>query len=253
MRVVSTRIALAALLLAAAPLAAQDNPWASQSFLTDYTLLKPVSSVKGQEFLYVAPGIEEKVAPADSVMVDQPEIVISKDSPYGSAKPDDLKAIAEFTRTAIVDRIKRRGFKVVDQAGPNVVYLRVAITDLQLKKKKRGILTYTPVGAVVHGVASAVQGFLEHVDILDMSGQAELSLSQTGELLGELATRPVPKPGADGGKPERMTFDQFRERVDEYSDRLACRLDNSRQPADRRVDCTDPTARMASLGAPPAK
>ncbi len=247
-------VALTATALAATFISAQDNPWKGETFLSDYSTLKPVPTKTGQDYTYLAPGADERLAQVDAVMVDQPEISISGASPYKSAKPDDLKAISEFMRSAVIERLKARGFKVVDQPGERVLYLRAALTDLQLKKKKRGILAYTPIGAVVHGVASAVQGFMKEVDIIDMAGQAELSGSQTGDVLGAMvAKRGVSASPTSGGKIERMTFEQFKAHVDEMSDRLVCRLENSRRPADQRIDCSDPAGRIAPGGGPTAK
>ncbi len=255
MRRITIGIALTLLLVASVAMTAipdQDDRWKSQTFLSDYSLLKPVPSKGRQDFVYVAPGAEEKFAKFHSVMVDQPEISVSAASPYGSAKPDDLKAISEFMRGTIVERLNARGYKVVDKAGESVLYLRVAMTDLQLKKKKRGVLAYTPVGAVVHEVKGAVQNVMKNVDIIDMAGQAEVAASQTSEVLGAMASLRSAEAEASG-KPERMTFEQFKAHVEEYSDRLACRLENGKQPPDRRIDCTDPAARSAALGAVPGK
>lgn len=244
-----TLVLLAA--LGATPIGAQENLWQSESFLSDYTLLKPVPTTTGREFGYTAPGIEEKLGRFDSIMVDQPEISISATSPYRSAKPDDLRAISELVRNAIVDRLKARGFKIVEQAGPNVLFLRVALTDMQLSKKKRSLLTYTPAGVVLHGVKSAVQGFMHKVDIIDMTGEAEITASESGELLGEIVSmRSIPADTGGDDKLKPMTFDVFKGRIEEYSDRLACRLDNGRRSPAERIDCSDPAARAARLGPP---
>ena len=231
------------LAVAPAPAPAQNDPWASQTFLSDYSRLKPSPSKTGQDYTYFAQDAEPRFATFDSVMVDQPEIAVSPDSPYHSAKPDDLKAISEFMRGTIVDRLRQRGYAVVEAPGERVLYLRVALTDLQLKKKRRGVLAYTPVGAIVHGVKGAVQEVMENVDILAMAGQAEVADSRTGEVFGAMVTRRGGTAGGPDKKVERMTFDDFKAHVEEYSDRMACRLDNARRPAEQRVDCTDPAVR----------
>jgi hypothetical protein len=235
---------LAAASLATVPVAGDEDPWKSESFLADYSLLKPVPSKDGREFAYLAPGSEERLAAFDAVMVDQPEIAVRSDSPYHSAKPDDLKAISEFLRGAIVASLQARGYRVVEEAGPNVLYMRVALTDLRLRKKRRGVLAYTPIGAVVHGVKAAVQSVMKDVDILSMAAQAEIAASDTGEVLGALVCRRVASaPGDAAAKPERMTFEEFGARVQEYGDRMACRLTNARQPAGERIDCAEPAVR----------
>ncbi|HEX6852221.1 MAG TPA: DUF3313 family protein [Candidatus Polarisedimenticolaceae bacterium] len=221
-----------------------EDPWKSQTFLDDYSLLKPVSTTAGREYVYFAAGTEERLAAFDAVMVDQPEIAVSPDSPYHSAKPADLEAISEFTRGAIVASLQARGYRIAEQAGPNVLYMRVALTDLHLKRKRRGVLSYTPIGAVVHGVKAAVQEVMKDVDILSMAGQAEISASDTGEVLGALVClRTATAPPDAPARPERMTFEEFGARVQEYGERMACRLANARRPAERRIDCSGPAVR----------
>ena len=244
----SFRLPVVAAVLVVAPFSAallpgDDDPWKGETFLSDYSLLQPVPAKAGRDYLYVAPGSEEKFARFDAVMVDQPEISLSPGSPYHGAKPDDLKAIAEFLRSTIAGSLRSRGYEVVERRGDDVLYMRVALTELQLKKKRRGVLSYTPIGAVVHGVKAAVQDVMEEVDILDMAGQSEVLDSRSGEVLGALVCRRGAPAGESGGKLERMTFEQFQARVAEYGERMACRLDNAKRAVDRRVDCTDPAAR----------
>lgn len=213
---------------------AQEDTWKGETFLSDYSVLEAVPGQPGREFIYVAPGAEPKLAQVTAVMVDQPEVSLSSESPYRSAKPDDLKAVAEFVRSTIVGRLQARGFKVAAQGGPSVLLVRVAVTELQLKKKRRGLLAYTPAGAVVHGVVRAVEGMMKNVDILDLRAQGEVSAADTGEVLGAVVfARAVPV----APRPERLSFEELRAYVETYSDRMACRLANARRPAEQRVDC----------------
>lgn len=240
---------LAVATFAATPVPVEDDPWKSETFLSDYSRLKPVRSAEGQDYVWAAPLPYEMLSKFDAIMVDQPEISISPDSPYRCAKPDDLRAIAEFTRRAVVERLKSRGFNIVEEKGERVLYIRMAITDLQLKKKKRGILSYTPIGAIVHEVKDAVRGVMKEVDIIDLAGQAEVSVSTTGEMLGAMVAKRGVVGGKTGsGKLERMTFDEFKSRVESASDRLVCRMDNARRPPDQRVDCWNPASQDAPAG-----
>ncbi len=210
-----------------------------------------------------------RFAPYDAVMVDQPEVALSPDSPYRSAKPHDLAVIAEFLRGAVSERLVSRGFRVVDQKGEKVLYLRMALTDLELHKKKRGVLTYTPIGAVSHAVGRALKDITGETEIQRMTVQAELLDSVTNEVLGATVMRrdvaspaaasapapaATPEPvGQKKHKPERIGFEEFEAAAQEYSDRLACRIDNARRAPEARVDCADPAARAATApaAAPP--
>jgi hypothetical protein len=48
-----------------------------------------------------------------------------------------------------------------------------------------------------------------------------------------------------GSKPVRMNFDQIQLNMNEYGERLRCRLDNVQGPVAKQIDCTDPAARKA--------
>ncbi len=103
-------------------------------FLTDYSRLKK-SSDEYMDYKYLAPGVE-RMTNYSAVMIDQPEIFIAPNSKYKGMKPDDMKALADAFRSAMAQALAGT-YMVVDQPGPNVLYLRFAISNLQLKKKKR--------------------------------------------------------------------------------------------------------------------
>ena len=134
---------------------AQEN---DQTFLSDYSKLQatPLPNNAGTDLLYVPPGVFDRLAKYNAIMVDEPEVLISATSDYKGAKPTDLEAIATLVRTDISDAMKAGGYGVVDAAGPSVLYLKIAVTDLSLKKKKRRLLAYTPVGFVVNAGVKAL-------------------------------------------------------------------------------------------------
>lgn len=227
-------------LLWAATAGAQQS-WEGQTFLRDYSKLQPVASRDGRDFAYIAPGALDQAGKYDSVMLDAPEVFISPQSPYKGAKPADLASIGETLRSTTVAALQARGYRIVDQPGPNVLYIRLAVTDLQLEKKSRNLLAYTPIGFVVDTGIKALQNFMSKYNILDMSLQGELLDSQTQDLLGEFVV--LRGKSADAAKP--IPFDMLVAATDELSQRFACRLDNGRVPADQRIDCTDVLARKA--------
>ena len=149
----SIRLAAALGLIAAVSgfpgLAADQSVTFDKTFLTDYSRLVPRQSANGMDFAYIPPQAIESLAQYNAIMVDQPEILISPNSDYRGAKPENLATIADSMREALDARLKGGGYNVVDKPGPGVLYVRVALTDLELTKKKRGLLSYTPVGAVV--------------------------------------------------------------------------------------------------------
>ena len=207
-------------------------PWSGETFLPNYSELKPI----GKDWGYVVPNVETAYAAlTNGIMVDQPEVFISPKSPYTGAKPADLTAIAEFARTTFEARITAHGYKIVTSKGPGVLYIRSALTDLELKEKSRSILDYTPTTFVISSVYRAVESFMSKMDIIDVAVQAQYLNAETGQ---ELGAGVVPR----GGNGVELTFDQFKALIEVYGDRLACRLDNGRVPQSQRIDCTDPAA-----------
>jgi hypothetical protein len=232
---------IAVALLAAAPAHSQESPWAGQTFLPDYSKLQPAPGTEGKDYIYINPKVDAIASKYTKVMLDQPEVFIGADSPYKGAKPEDIAAIAGAIRSTAVAAFQERGYAVVDAPGPDTLYIRVGVTDLSIKKKKRGLLSYTPVGIVVSAGANALKDFMDKYDILDMSLQAESQDSVSGEQIGAL----VLKRGKSADTTKPISFDALMAASNEYSERLACRLDNTHVPADQRIDCTDPATRKA--------
>ena len=218
---------------------AQMPPWAGQSFLPDYSKLSPATSSKyGQDYVYKTPGLQETAKNYNAVMIDQPEVFISKGSPYGGAKPSDLQGIAEYARSRWAAQVTGRGYTVPDQPGPGVVYIRTALTDLQLKSKGRSLLAYTPAGFVFSSFVRATQDFLQKMEVLSVAFQAEFEDSTTHNQLAETVFN-----RGQAGNAKTMSNKDFDAVIDDLGARLACYLDNGRVPEDQRIDCTDPDAR----------
>ena len=230
---------------ALAGIAAAQNATFDKTFLSDYSKLTPKANASGgTELVYVAPDALKKLSGYNGVMVDEPEVLISPQSDYKGAKPDDLKAMAEAMRSGTTSRLKAGGYNIVDTPGPGILYVRLALTDLQLTKKKRGLLAYTPVGAVVKFGTDALKSVMSKYDIMNMALQMELTDSQTNTPLAQFVLL-----RGGGDKPVRIDFDKLEADITEFSARLRCRLDNAHGPADKQVDCLDPAARAAREGA----
>jgi len=220
-------------------------PWSGESFLPDYSLLKPVTTRFGQDYVYLAPGAAEHVVKFVKVMIDQPEVFVSATSPYGGAKPADLTGVAEFVRSRVAAQLAARGYQVVTEKGADVVYLRIGVTDLKLKSKGRRLLAYTPVGFVLSTVVRAAQDFLQKMDVTNVVLQGEWLDSVSGEQLAEGVATRGEAGAAAGAKPQPLSYKQFESTIDDLSARFACRMDNGRVPLSERIDCSDPAARQA--------
>ena len=192
----------------------------------------------GVDLGYLAPDAFTRLAAYDAVMVDQPEIWLAAESAYKGAKPDQLKALADFMRDRLTGRLIRRGYDVVEAPAPDVLYLRLALTDIYLGKPSGRAADYTPVEP---GSDALGRSALAAVDMLAVAIQAELTDSRTGAVLVALILQrgsPAATAGIDGAG--------FATIIDEYASRLACRLDNSRLAEAEWIDCSDPAARTGS-------
>lgn len=232
---------MAACLLAAGAFAADFD----QTFLDDYSKLQPRTSGEISDLFYGSPDLYERVAGFTGVAVDQPHILISPDSPYKGGKPEDMLQLAEMMRATLAERLTQGGYLVVNAPGPGILYLRLALTDLELKKKKRGLLSYTPAGMVIKAGSDAMKETLDKVDITRMTLQAELQDGGTGEVLAAVVmARETP----EGAKEVRIEFEELTALLAEYGARIRCGLDNARLAPEQRIDCLDPAVRAARTG-----
>lgn len=209
--------------------AADGDQGFDQTFLSDYSKLGSQTSNQGEEYFYKVPGAFERAADYTGVMVDQPEILISAESKYKGGKPDDLAAIAELMREAVSKELTAGGYAVVEQAGPGIIYVRLALTDLELKKKKRGLFGYTPIGAITKAATDSGKEMMQKVDMTHVTVQAELADSVSGEVLAALVA-------VREGKKMRMEFAELDALLTNYGARIACRLNNARSDAEQE-DC----------------
>ena len=219
------------------PATAQDY---DKTFLIDYSKLQATSlpNNMGTDLLYLPPGVFAQLVKYTAVMVDEPEVLISPKSDYKGAKPTDLAAVGGMVRKDMTDALTAGGYGVVDSPGPSVLYLKMAVSDLSLKRKKRGILGYTPVGFVVKAGVDATRDMMEKYDIMGVTLQAEIMDSTSKEVLAEFVA-------LRGNNDKRLEFKEFDADVKGFASRLRCRLDNAHVPADQQIDCLDAAARQA--------
>lgn len=206
---------------------------ADDAFLSDYSGLKPSPDNPFDE-LYLAPDIAERAARYTAVMVDQPELFVHPDSRYKGMKPDDMKIIADGLRAAITEELKG-AYEVVDQPGPTVLYIRFAVGDLTLQKKKRPILAYIPAGAVIYAAKNLANEVTDRIDVTNMKVEGEVLDSETQlQLAAMTASRGSLGAGASG---KDASWDELNALFSQVGKRLRCRLDNARAPASRQANC----------------
>jgi len=211
--------------------------WGSDSgFLDDYSILEQRTD-DAIARMYIAPGTEERLATYDAVLVDQPEVFMSPDSKYRGVKPDHIKVLADTARLTLVERLEAGGYDIAEEGGPGVVYLRWAITDLYLKKKKRGLLSYTPVGFVVHATAqAAIRDVWKKIDIVELNIEVEFIDGASGDVLAAAVVERGARKAEDQEQ-ELVSWEELDATINMFGSRLRCALDNARVEASSREDC----------------
>ncbi len=206
-------------------------------FLSDYSDLEPVVD-DFTDFFFVAPGAIDGVKKFSAILVDQPEILISRESPYMGMKPDDMKKISEELRQVIIDEVKEV-YRIAEAPGPDVLYMRTAFTILYLKKKRRPIVGYTPIGLVATTAKKALtRDITKKINLIEMGVEVEIMDSETSEIyVAAIANRGIHKDKEKGQKAEPASWEDLDEVFQLFGKRVRCRLDNSRLPEGERVDC----------------
>ena len=114
-------------------IAATQNVTFDNKFPTDYSGLVPKQAGTGMDFAYIAPQAIEKVVKYEGIVVDGSEVLSGANSEYTGAKLENIAAIADSMLTARSGRLKMGNYNVVDQPGPGILYIRVALTNLDIK------------------------------------------------------------------------------------------------------------------------
>ena len=184
-------------------------------FLDDYPM-QPDPDRDGA-MVYFKPGFS--LTAYDKVMIAPITVFIHPESEYKAIVPDEMKALTDSFYNALVEALEPE-YPVVSKAGPGVLALRMAVTDVMLKKekKKRGLLGYTPVGLAASAVKSTVS---KNISLLEAVIEGEMSDAHTGEVMAVLVDA---EPHMTEGKAEpskEAILESFRF----YAQRLRQRLD----------------------------
>ena len=153
------------------------------------------------------------------VMVEPITIFISTDSKYKGLNADELKALADEFHKTLITTLEPE-VPVVTRAGPGVLYVRAAIVDVKLAKKKRGLLGYTPIGIVATAVADAAGA---RISLKDAEFEIETLDSISGERLGVLIDKAPVAPGD-----EKLSWKSIGETFAFYAERFKTRLHESK-------------------------
>ena len=167
------------------------------------------------------------------VFVDQPEIFISADSKYKAMKPDDAKVIADVLRESINAELQGGTLLNLNAPQAGSLTIRVALSEVMVQKKKRGVLSYTPAGFVIHSAKKALSSVTSNIDLKSATVEVEIIDSATGEVLAAA----VEPRGTAGGGAAATNWDDLQAYLGTAGKRVACRLENAQKPEGSRANC----------------
>ena len=157
-------------------------------FLSDYSKLQPVQNDEGAE-IYLKPNQNWKQY--NKVMLDRIKVWYKDDADYKGIDPTELKALTDYFQNAIVKALEP-AYPVVTQPGPNVLRVRVAITDLIPTKPEMSVVTlvvpYAAVADVAAGGGTGSTPYLGQTAI-----EAEFLDSRTNAVLAAYVDRQIGK------------------------------------------------------------
>ena len=211
-----------------------DGHWSG--FLEDYDQLE-VADDPWLEYMYMSPDFRERLGSAKAMVIEQPEIFIAEDSKYQGIKPDDMKLLADTYRAIFAEAMSDL-YQIAVSPGPDTLHVRLAFTNVYLKKKGRRLIGYTPVGLVA-GTAKRqlLDDFTDKIELAQLAWEIEILDSQTGERIGVA----IKEMGDQTDKKRFTSWDELEEAMQVGSARLHCRFQNASLPEDQRQDCLEIT------------
>lgn len=123
----------------------------------------------------------EGVDPAayTQLIVGSVSFFFAEDSKTKSIDADEMKTVSDAIKSAMIAAAADRR-EVVLTKGPKAALLNIAVTEISLQNKKRGLLGYTPVGFVVSTTAN-MAGL--RIQLKDARIEGEAVDSVTGETI----------------------------------------------------------------------
>jgi len=201
-------------------------------FLESYEELQPAEDI-WLNYIYTGPDFQAQVANTTAFLIEQPEIFIAPDSKYGGMKPDDMKMMADSMR-AIFAEAMVENYQIAASPGPNTLVMRMAFTNVHLKKKGRSLLGYTPIGFVASSAKKALMNeFVDNILLTEVVWEAEILNSQTGERYGAI----IINLGNKDSKKEFTSWDQLMQALEVGAARIMCRIDNAKSGEGEMRDC----------------
>ena len=182
-------------------------------FLRDYSILRPGG--EGEPLLYYRNPTANWLD-YDKVMVDPVTIWRGEDSKLGNIPPRDLQRLSRLLKVKTIEAVRAEGLAVVQEPGPRVMRIRVALTEAEQASRAMHAMTSVVPLPSVSKMATGTRAFVGVAGI-----EGEVSDSVTGEVLmagvdrrgGGRELSDVRNPWSHVEKAFQYWSDRFRQRL----------------------------------------
>ncbi len=155
---------------------------AQEQFLEpgEISKLRHVAGLEGVSN-YNPPGVD--VTAYKKALIGGVTFFFAEKSKVKEIDADELKQISDALKGALSSALSPR-FEMVTEPAPGVLQFNVAITDITMKNKKRGLFGYTPIGIVTTAAGNAAG---MRVRLFGAQLQGEAVDAESGEVVGLFA------------------------------------------------------------------
>ena len=187
-------------------------------FLKDYNQMEPGGDDRSA-LTYFKPGVDFKSY--NKLMFERVAVYLTPEMESREIDPTILKELADYYQNALFEAVKD-GYEIVDQPGPDVLWVRVAITDVVASNPTTNTLSsIIPVGIVAAGATKAISD--QNLGTGEAASEMEILDSMTKERLAAAVDR------RQGGKAVfEGKWEDTKEAFDQWAKRFRTRLDELR-------------------------
>lgn len=221
-----TELIFACALLLFSSIALSSEKHEYSGFLGDYPKFQRNKQTGAEVWFHSEEKDVHVLRPYRKILLSPIEIWLGDES-YKGIQPDTLKAMADYFTFAI-HRELDHWYEFVNEPGPGVLHLRIAITNVKFIKPNRKWYGYIPVALAVEGgkkVARASVGLT--VDLIEASVELEGLDSLTEErIVAAIDTHQTKKIEHDKNEP--VSWGHIKEIFDYWAKRIRTRMDEAR-------------------------
>lgn len=191
----------------------------NSGFLTDYSKLRPVEGKEGA-LRYVNRTVNWR--PYNKLYIDPVQIVVSSDpEAYKGVQPDVLKRMADSFKTAFVNAVTP-SYQIVNAPGPDVLRVRLAITEVHPVSSPLGVTDFIPLKALFNAGRAAAGASPR---VAEITAEFEVLNGQEQQVAAVVATR---KSDQDLPQNDRVTWNDLSPIVNSWAKQFRQGLDDLR-------------------------